>query len=219
MAARTRYTHDLAALERQVYDLGTDVAQAIHHAVWALQHRAVAFAQEVIAHDTEIDDQRYAIEQAALSLMARQQPMAGDLRMVSALTGMASELERIGDYAEGIAEIVIRCAAIPVLELPAPLESMVAQALAMLQRALDALLHRDPDRAAELEQADSLVDTLYREIVHWSLAIMRTQPDHAESALYYVWVAHNVERIADRTVNIAERAAFVATGVVVRPPA
>ncbi|HEY1016119.1 MAG TPA: phosphate signaling complex protein PhoU [Herpetosiphonaceae bacterium] len=215
MTARGHFLHDLAELERQIMELGAEAETAVTRAMWALTHRAPIFARQVIANDSVIDERRYAVEQAALHLLARQQPIAGDLRKVSAITGLASELERIGDYAEGIAEIVLRCAELPepVLELPPMIEAMSARALAMLRQALRSLAERDSGAAARLETEDSEVDTLYREAVDWSMCQMRAEPANVESAMYYVWVAHNLERIADRTVNIAERAAFIVTGI------
>lgn len=213
MTIRGHYLHDLAELERQIYELGSEVKTAVSRAMWSLEHHAPAFAMQVIDHDNVIDDLRYAIEQAAFSLIARQQPLARDLRAISAITGLASELERIGDYAEGIAAIVVRSVQLPALEPPAMLSQMAEKAQAMLDDALLALQHRDASAAERLENADSVVDALYQEVHRWSLRLMHDEPQHIERAMYYVWAAHNLERIADRTVNIGERTVFIATGI------
>ena len=209
---RERYLHALAELEAQIRDMGGLVKRAVHNAIWALEHNAPAFAHEIIAKDRAIDERRYAIETAALDVIARQQPLARDLRTVSAILDLASELERIGDYAEGIAKILLRCAAQPALALPAPIPAMAAHAEAMLHDALEALHNRDPEAAVRLERADTSVDVLYIEVTAWAMQSMRKSPQTLERAMYYLWIAHNLERIADRTVNIGERTTFIATG-------
>lgn len=212
MIIRTRYEHDLAELQRRLASLSETVDRAIANAVWALIHQDVGSAQRVVSGDTVIDDLRYDLEEEALRLMARQQPMAVDLRMVSALMGLASEMERIGDYAEGIAAIVLRGSELLKNNVPPAFAEMAQKARAMLKMATQAIVERDAGAVARLEQADDEVDTMYRQMVQELLAVMREQPDHSEAATYLVWAVHNLERIADRTVNIAERASFIATG-------
>ncbi|MBA3469160.1 MAG: phosphate signaling complex protein PhoU [Herpetosiphonaceae bacterium] len=215
---RERYLHALAELEGQIRDMGALVKRAVHNAIWSLEHNQPAFAHEIIAKDREIDMRRYAIETAALHVIARQQPLAGDLRVVSAILDLASELERIGDYAEGIAEIFLRCARQPPLALPPPISTMARHAEAMLNDALESLHNRDPEAATRLEAADTAVDVLYIEVTAWAMQSMRESPQTLERAMYYLWIAHNLERIADRTVNIGERTSFIATGVVAGKP-
>ena len=212
MAIRTHYAHDLADLQRRLLWLAETVEQAIVRAVWALMNADAAAARRVIAGDTTIDSLRYDLEEFALRLIVRGQPLAGDLREISAFMALAAELERIGDYAEGIAKIVLRRAALPDLEVPATLNEMARAAREMLQQALRALVERDAAAVERLERADDTVDQLYRQLTADLMALMREEPLQIEAALYLLWVAHNLERIADRTVNIAERAAFVATG-------
>jgi len=214
---RERYLHALAELEEQIRAMGSLVERAVHNAIWSLEHNEAGFAHDIIAKDQVIDECRYAIETAALDVIARQQPLARDLRVVSAILNLASELERIGDYAEGIAEIFLRCAALPPLALPAQIPAMALHAEAMLRDALDALHRRDPEAAARLEAADNTVDVLYIEVTAWAMQSMREAPQTLERAMYYLWIAHNLERIADRTVNIGERTSFIATGTQGKP--
>jgi phosphate transport system protein len=209
---RERYLHALAELEAQIREMGALVERAVHNAIWALEHNEPAFAHDIIAKDRAIDARRYAIETAALQVIARQQPLAGDLRVVSAILDLASELERIGDYAEGIAEIFLRCETLLPLALPAQISKMAGNAEAMLHDALEALHQRDPEAAVRLETADTTVDVLYIEVTAWAMQSMREAPQTLERAMYYLWIAHNLERIADRTVNIGERTTFIATG-------
>ena len=219
MAIRGHYQHNFAELERRLLALGEMVDRAIVQAVWALMHRDIGGARRVIANDTAIDEQRYEIEEQALRLIARQQPLAGDLRAISSWIGLASELERIGDYAEGLAAIVVRTADLPALESPPLLKEMAAEARAMLRTAIDAVVARDVSAAERMERADDRVDEMYSRVLRELLEVMRDHPERSESATYLLWAAHNLERIADRTVNIAERAVFIATGTLapVRP--
>ena len=215
MAIRGHYEHDIADLERRLLALGEMVDRAIVNAIWALMHHDVGGARRVIANDTAIDEQRYEIEEQALRLIARQQPLAGDLRAISSWMGLASELERIGDYAEGLAAVVVRTADLPVLEPPLLLEQMAIEARMMLRKAIHAIVARDATAAEQMERADDHVDELYSRVLRELLAVMREHPDLSETATYLLWAAHNLERIADRTVNIAERAVFIATGTLV----
>jgi phosphate transport system protein len=215
MSIRGKYDHSIADLQGRLLSLGELVDQAIVRAVWALTHRDLAAAQRVIANDSEIDEQRYEVEEQAITLIARQQPLAGDLRAISSWMGLASELERIGDYAEGIATIVIRMADLPVLEPPPLLDQMANEARAMLRDAIGAIGAGDAGAAQRLEQCDDQIDALYERVLRELLTIMREQPELSETATYLLWAAHNLERIADRTVNIAERATFIVTGTLV----
>lgn len=219
MIIRGRYQHDISDLQRQLLALGDLVDRAIVNAVWALMHHDIGGARRVIGNDTEIDERRYVLEEEALRLIARQQPLAGDLRAISAWMGLASELERIGDYAEGIAAVALRAGEHPALEPPVLLNQMASHAREMLQKATQAIVSRDATAAERMEQADDRVDALYAQVLKEMLAVMRERPDLSETATYLLWAAHNLERIADRTVNIAERAGFIATGTLapVRP--
>lgn len=210
---REHFFHDLAQLEAQIRDMGDVVCRSVRDALWALERNEPAFAQQVIVNDNDIDDRRYEIETAVLQVIARQQPLARDLRVVSSFLELASEIERIGDYAEGIAELAIRCATLAPLAMPPFINQMAECAQTMLRDALDALHSRDPQAANRLETADDQVDAIYREMLAWSFETMRTQPEHVERTTYYIWIAHNLERIADRTINIGERTAFIATGI------
>lgn len=212
MTIRGRYEHDIAVLQRRFLALGDLVDRAIGNAVWALVHHDVSGARRVIANDTVVDEQRYTLEEEALLLIARQQPLARDLRVISTWMGLASELERIGDYAEGIAAVAVRTAGLPVLEPSPLLNQMANEARVMLRNAIHAIVVRDATAAERMERADDHIDELYTLVLRDLLTIMREHPDLSETATYLLWAAHNLERIADRTVNIAERAAFIATG-------
>lgn len=210
MAIRAQYEQQLQALHQQLLWLSQTVEQAIVRATWALLHRDAAAARQSIAGDRAINELRYDLEDQALLLIARQQPSAGDLRQLSALISVASELERIGDYAEGISKIVLRSEALPPIQPPHVIHEMAQTAREMLRLAIHAVTERDPSARERLETIDDQVDQLYQRALALLIASMREAPAQIEAATYLLWAAHNLERIADRTVNIAERAAFIA---------
>lgn len=210
---REHYYHSLAELEGQLREMGQLVERAVREAAWALERSETGFARQIVANDTAIDELRYTIETAALNLIARQQPLARDLRTINTMIGTATELERIGDYAEGIARLVLRIDHLAPAEPPPQLPSMAAIAQHMLRDAMAAFVMRDAQAGPRFQLADNEIDDLYSDLSAWVLNRMREQPAAIERMIAYLQTAHNFERIADRTVNIAERTTFIATGV------
>jgi phosphate transport system protein len=189
--------------------MGATVERAVVSAVWALMRHDASAARRVVGGDKAINELRYNLEEEALLLIARRQPFAGDLRIISAVIGVTGELERIGDYAHGIGQIVLRGADLPHLDPTPVLQTMAQRVREMLQQALQAVVQHGAD-VARFEQADDEVDQLYQQAIETLMGAMRERPDQLETAMYQIWAAHNLERIADRAVNIAERAAFIA---------
>ena len=212
---RQHYDHQLRELEHDLLRLASQVEAAIGRAVTALQQQDVDEARRLIAEDDEIDRAQYALEDKALHLIALQAPIAADLRLISAVISIASELERMGDYAEGIAEIVIRGAHEPLLKPLIDIPRMAHAAQRMLREALDAFVSRDADAARKLAQEDDEVDQLTTQVQNELLGMMVMNPVNSERALHLMFVAHNLERVADRATNIAERLVFLVTGTVV----
>lgn len=213
MALRSRYTHDLADLQRRLLRLAELVDRAIVDALWAFTRNNTNEAARVIAGDSMVDELRADIEGEVLRLLANEQPILGsDLRTVSAVLLLANELERIGDYAKGIAAVVLRSVDMSRQEPPPLLHQMAHKAREMLQQAIRAVVTQDATAVGQLQHADETVDALYRRVQEAMWTCMREQPDCSEQATYLLWIAHNLERIADRSVNIATRAAFIATG-------
>jgi phosphate transport system protein len=212
---REHYDQQLRGLQDDLLRLASLVESAIARSITALQHQDVEEARRIIAEDDIIDRRQYALEDKALLLIARQAPMAADLRMISAVISIASELERIGDYAEGIAKITIRGANEPLLTSLGDLPRMAEQALRMLREALDAFVSRDVAAARRLATEDNEIDSLTSRIQDDLLGHMLRDPRTIERAIHLIFVAHNVERVADRTTNIAERLIFLVTGEIV----
>jgi phosphate transport system protein len=192
--------------------LGSMVEQAILNAVDAFRRRDVEAAHEVVVNDGRINDKRFAIENRILILMATQAPLAHDLRLLAALLEVITELERIGDYAKGIAKVAIRLAD---EEIPVPfreISTMADLAVSMLHRALSAFVNEDVDVAYALPQEDDKVDELYNTVYRKLVEIMINNPSTIDHVNQVMWVIHNLERTADRVTNVCERIIFIATG-------
>ncbi len=178
-------------------------------ALGALDER---MAGQVIAEDRAINVLRYRIEDRAIHLIATQQPIAGDLRLVVAVLMVVSELERMGDYAAGIARIVQLHQGLPLLKPLVDVPVMSATVRAMLRDAVDAFIRRDADAARRVSARDDEVDGLYASVYRELLEFMRRDPETIERATWLVWVAHNLERVGDRIQNICERTVYEVTG-------
>jgi phosphate transport system protein len=199
-------------IQDEVLLLGSMVSEAVHASIEALKKRDVESAHKIFRNDQDVNGKRYAIENAILILIATQQPMAHDLRMLAAMLEVITELERIGDYAKGIAKVVIRIGDTP---LPIPMreiERMADLANGMLHRALTSFMEENPNLAAEIPPEDDAVDNLYNHVYHSLISSMIANPGIIDQASLLMWVAHNLERMADRTTNICERTIFIATG-------
>ncbi|MBA3944423.1 MAG: phosphate signaling complex protein PhoU [Herpetosiphonaceae bacterium] len=212
---REHYDQQLRGLQDDLLRLASLAESQVSRAITALQNQDVEEARRVIADDDLIDRSQYALEDKALLLIALQAPMAADLRMISAVISIASELERIGDYAEGIAKITIRGANAPLLKPLIDIPDMAERALRMLREAVDAFVRRDVVAARQLASQDTEVDQLTTRVQDELLSFMLRDPKNIERALHLIFVAHNLERVADRTTNIAERLVFLVTGEVV----
>jgi phosphate transport system protein len=215
MTSRANYHADLARVQQRLLHLAEAVDRAIISAQRALLTHDMIESQRVVTADLLIDRLRIELEDEVHRLFAQQPSLLGaDLRAATSTLILATELERIGDYAKGIAVIIIRSAALVPQEPPPSLSQMAYKAREMLQQAIRAVIKRDPTTLHRLRQTDQFVDSCYHQLRQSALVTLRVTPEHSEQATYLLWVAHNFERIADRSVNIAERAAFIATGTV-----
>ena len=212
MSIRLHFERELEQLQTDLILLGSMVEKAILDAVQILQHRDIEAARQLIADDRLINDKRLAIEENCLAIIAMQQPMASDVRVLAAVLEIATELERIGDYGKGIARITVMIANEPPLGALDDFTTMAQMACSMLRRALQAFNQHDVETARAIPHDDDAVDKLYngiqRQLVNAILADQRVI-DHAMRLL---WVAHNLERAADRVTNICERTVFTITG-------
>jgi phosphate transport system protein len=215
MRPREHYVQQLEALNTEIRALGQVVIVSITRAIDALRRQDVEAARRIRADDERIDQAQAALEEHALTVMATQQPMAGDLREIIAAIEIASELERIGDYAKAIAKITIRNANLPLVKPLVDIPQMAEQAINMLGNSLDAYVNRDAEAARSLAELDDQVDQLSDHMRAELLEVIQSDPTIAERAVDLMFVAHNLERIADRTTNIAERVIFMVKGDIV----
>lgn len=188
------------------------VDQSIVRSLDSLKRRDQTVAQQVIDEDIEINDLRFKIEEACLSLIATQQPAASDLRSVIAAMHMVVEMERMADHATGIAKTVIMMGDEPLLKPLIDIPRMAELAREMLRESLDAYKERNVEKAKRVAARDDEMDGLYRAVFDELVEIMSMTPGSATRATYLLWCAHNLERIGDRVTNIAERVVFVNTG-------
>jgi len=209
---REKFEHDLHRLQDEVLELGAMAERAITESVQVLKERDVTHARAIIEADRHINEKRYAIENEALTLIATQQPMAGDLRTLAAILEIASELERMADYAKGIANIAVMIAAEPLVKPLMDVPRMAAKACDMLHRSLEAFIRQDVEAARAIPKEDTEVDRLYEQIYRELVTYIMADPRVIEQANKLTWVAHNLERVADRVGNICERIVFSITG-------
>ncbi len=212
---RVTFEQRLQALQDDLLALGGMVEEALLAAMDALKRRDFEASRKIIEADKAINQKRYDVEKETLVLIATQQPMATDLRVLASILEIATELERMGDYAKGIANINLMIGEEPLMKPLIDLPRMTEKAVDMLRRALDAFVRRDVEAArrliAEDDEVDALYDQVYRELITYILQ----DPRHINQATYLLWAAHNVERTADRVTNICERTVFVVTGQLV----
>ena len=209
---RQTLDREIHHLQDEVLLLGSMVEQAMLNAIDALKRRDINNSRRVYSDDDLINEKRYAIENRVLILFATQQPIAHDLRLLAAILEVITELERMGDYAKGIAKINIL---IGQDDTPIPnreISRMGDLAVGMLHRALSAFIAEDVSMAYRIPKEDDLVDDLYNQIYRKMVGAMIADPEVIDHANYIMWVVHNIERMADRVTNICERTIFIATG-------
>jgi phosphate transport system protein len=209
---RESYRRDLQDLHDQVLVLGSMVDKALERSVESLRRLDFALAERVIDEDRAVNRKRFEIEEQAIRLIATQQPMASDLRAIVAVLNIIVDLERIGDYAVGNARITLRHRDRELLKPLIDIPRMADRAREMLRQALDAFLVRDAARARRIVREDDEVDGLYEQIYRELLTFMLNDPQTIDRATWLMWVAHNLERCADRVTNICERIVYEATG-------
>ena len=212
MSIRATFDQELQDLSDNVLRLGSMVDAAISLSIQALKERDQELAQQIITDDEKINELRFKIEEDCVSLIARQQPAARDLRLIVAAMNIVLDLERMGDHAAGIATIVLRMGDEPLLKPLIDLPRMAQISQDMLRQSLDALISDNPDEARAITQIDDEVDMLYNQIFRELVSYMIEDPRTVTRAMYLLFCAHNVERVADRVTNICERVIFVSTG-------
>ncbi len=212
MEIRTEFHKRLRKIQEEILQMGSMVEEAIGWSMQALKERDLELAKKVIAGDVKINEKRFDIEEKSIQLIATQQPMAGDLRSIICGLSIITDLERIGDHAEGVAKIVVMTGDEPPLKPLIDLPRMAEKTAAMLHRSLEAFINADTGAARQIIAEDDEIDNLYDQIFRELLTFMAEDPRTLTRATRLLWAAHNMERSADRVTNICERVIFSVTG-------
>ncbi len=209
---RKTFETEIQQIKDDVLVLGSMVEQALLDSVDALKKRDIKAAEKIFDEDMEINKKRFDIESKLMVLIATQQPMARDLRLLASSLEIISELERMGDYAKGIANINIRMGDAPLLKPLIDVPRMAQIGVDMLHQALTAFVNEDVEAAKSIPVHDDEVDALYNQVYRELMTFIIQDPKTIERANWLLWVAHNLERFADRVTNICERTVFIVTG-------
>jgi phosphate transport system protein len=211
---RKTFEEEIRHLKDELLILGSMVEDAILGSVEALKKRDIEASRRLYEMDAQINAKRFAIEEQVMVLIATQQPMAHDLRLLASILEIAGELERMGDYAKGIATINIRMGDQPLLKPLIDIPRMAQKATDMLHRALDAFIREDAEAARAIPLEDDEVDELYNQVYRELMTFVLSDPSSIQRANWLLWAAHNLERVADRVTNICERTVFIVTGII-----
>ncbi|MBI4296341.1 MAG: phosphate signaling complex protein PhoU [Chloroflexi bacterium] len=212
MEIRTTFHKKLKEIQDDIVAMGGMVQEAISRSIDALKNRDLELAKQIIVDDHKINKKRFDIEEKCIQLIATQQPMASDLRTIISVLNIITEIERIGDYAEGIAKIVIMIGDEPPLKPLIDIPRMAEKTNEMMRRSLEAFIARDAQAARKVALEDDEVDALYNQVFRELLIYMMEDPRTVSRATRLIWVAHNLERSADRVTNICERVVYIVTG-------
>lgn len=213
MDARRQFHVDLEVLQQDLLRMGTLVEESIFKAIRALIDQNPKLAREILAGDDQIDEMEIDIETRSLGLIALQQPMAGDLRILGTALKAVTDLERIGDHSVDIAKVVLRMNGQPWIKPLIDIERMANIVEGMVRDGLTAYIRRDTELAESLAQRDDEVDSLYAQIFRESLELMLSSPAAVEQATQFMMVSQHLERIGDHATNIGEWVIYMVQGV------
>ncbi len=211
---RSTFERQLSEIEEDMLVLAGMVERAIERSIESLRNRDIELARVVIVEDMDLNRKRYETEEKCLELLATQQPIARDLRRILAILYIIVDLERMGDHAEGIAKIAIMLSDEAPLKPYIDIPRMAEIAIDMLRRSIEAFKHRDVELARRICDDDDQVDALYDQVYRELLLYMLADPKTIERATHITWIAHNLERIADRVTNICERVVYMVDGTI-----
>ena len=209
---RKTFEAEIQQLKDELLLMGSMVEEQVLEAVEALKKRDIQASRQIFANDGKINSKRYGIEEQVMILIATQQPMAHDLRLLASILEVSAELERMGDYAKGIATINLRMGQEDTLKPLIDIPRMAEKASDMLHRSLTAFINEDIETARLIPAEDDEVDGLYTQVYRELMTYIMADPKNIDRANFLLWTAHNLERFADRVTNICERTVFIVTG-------
>ena len=212
MSLRVTYEHELEALKQDLKEMAKMVEKAIEQTFTAFEDQDYESAEEVIKGDRTINDMERAIESRCLSLILRQQPVANDLRLVSTALKVVTDLERIGDHASDIAELILRIKSEHAYHIVKHLPVMASCASSMLHDAIEAFIVQDVEASMKIIERDDQVDDLFNQVKSDVIELLKSSPDQADQGIDLLMVAKYLERIGDHAVNVCEWTKFSETG-------
>jgi phosphate transport system protein len=196
----------------EILILGSMVEQAMMQSVDALKNHDIERSKVILEYDRRINEKRFILEGAVIATIATQQPMAHDLRVLASILQVGTELERMGDYAKGIASINLRSGGLNMPKVLRDIQYMAGKVVDMLHRSLTAFVDEDQYTAISIVKDDDLIDALYEQLYFEMMDYIAEHPENNERANFVLWIGHNLERMADRVTNICERTIFIKTG-------
>ena len=209
---RKTFESEIQQVKDEVLVLGSMVEEAVRASVNALKQRDLSASEKIYAADDRLNEKHFEIEDRCITLIATQQPMAKDLRTLAAVIEISTELERMGDYAKGIAKINLLLGSEPLVKPLIDIPRMADLSIDMLHRSLGAFVARDVDAARKIPLEDDQIDGLYNQVYRELVTYMIADTSTIDRANFLLWAAHNLERLADRVTNICERTIYMATG-------
>jgi phosphate transport system protein len=212
MRPRQQFDRQLQRLQDSLVDMSEMVCQAISDSITALKERDLDLAREIVARDDKINALRFEVDESCLAILATQQPTASDLRRVVSAMNVVLDLERMGDHAANVAKIAIRIGDEPPLKPLIDIPYMAKQCCDMLRSAMAAYTELNAAAAEAISKQDNIVDQLYDQVFRELLTYMIEDERTIKRAMHLLFVAHNLERIADRVTNICERVIYLRTG-------
>jgi len=212
---RETYEAEMNSIREELLNLSRMTGKALGNSVRILKERLFEQGEELIIHDVKINEICHSIEERCLSVIATQQPVASDLRFIFATMQIAMELERIADYAKGIAIINTKISPgshiKPLIDIP----RMQEKAEEMLEMSIESFLTRDVETAERIPSMDIEINLLYEQIYRELVTHVMQNPERISDAMLLTFAAHNLERVGDRVINICERVIYLCTGEVV----
>src|SRR5688572_14446169 len=209
---RLSFGQEMQEVKNEILLLASMVEEAVMESAQALKDNDLDRSRQVIQNDLRINRKRFEIEISIMVLIATQQPAAGDLRRLVANLEICSELERMGDYAKGIANINLRSEGLSLPLILNDIYSMAENVVDLLHRAMTAFTDEDIRTAKAIMQEDDVIDECYTQLYNKAINKVLEEPRNMERANYVIWAAHNLERLGDRVTNICERVVYIVTG-------
>lgn len=209
---RLNLDREIQRAKDEILILGSMVEQAMQQSVDALKDHDIERSKTILDYDKRINEKRFSLEGAVIAVIATQQPMAHDLRVLASILEVCTELERMGDYAKGIATIHLRSGGLGMPKILRDIQYMSQKVIDMLHRSLTAFVDEDKHAASVIARDDDIIDALYQQLYFEMMDYVVEQPENIECTNYVLWIGHNLERMADRVTNICERTVFIETG-------